>query len=142
MWVTFAFASAFLLGCYEISKKQALNGNAVLPVLFLNTLISSLIFVPFVAISYGTDWLDGSVFYVPHVSLETHGRVLLKSVIVLSSWITGYFSVKHLPLTITGPIKATQPVMTLVGALLIFGERLNTFQWIGVVLAMLSCFVL
>jgi transporter family protein len=142
MWVTLAFASAFLLGCYEVSKKHALEGNAVLPVLFLNTLLLSILFLPFILLSAWTDWLDGSVFYVPAASPETHGRVFLKSVIVLSSWITGYFSVKHLPLTLTGPIKATQPVMTLLGALLLFGERLNLFQWIGVSLAVLSFFLL
>ena len=142
MWVTLAFISAFLLGCYEVSKKHALNGNAVLPVLFLNTLFSSLLFVPFILISYTTNRLDGTMFYVPVVSLETHGRVLLKSAIVLTAWITGYFSVKHLPLTITGPIKATQPVTTLLGAMLIFGERLNLFQWIGVMLAIISFFLL
>ena len=49
---------------------------------------------------------------------------------------------KHLPLTIVGPINATRPVMTLVGALLIFGERLNVYQWIGVLLAIISFFLL
>ncbi|MDR2919661.1 MAG: DMT family transporter [Tannerella sp.] len=142
MWITFAFISAFLLGCYEVSKKHALNGNAVLPVLFLNTLISSLLFLPFIIISYTTNWLDGTMFYVPHVSFETHLSVFLKSMIVLTSWISGYFSVKHLPLTITGPIKATQPVTTLLGAMIIFGERLNLYQWIGVSLALLSFFLL
>jgi transporter family protein len=68
--------------------------------------------------------------------------VILKSFIVLSSWITGYFSVKNLPLTITGPIKATQPVITLVGAMLIFGERLNLYQWSGVLLSVLSFYML
>jgi transporter family protein len=142
MWLGLTFISAFLLGCYDISKKQALNGNAVLPVLFLNTLIATLLFMPFVILSYATKWLDGTVFYVPRVSPATHGLVLLKSAIVLTSWICGYFSVKHLPLTITGPVKATQPVITLVGAMLILGERLNLYQWIGVLLAVLSFFLL
>ena len=48
MWLALAFLSAFLLGCYEVNKKMSLNGNAVIPVLFFNTLISSLIFVPFI----------------------------------------------------------------------------------------------
>ena len=56
----------------------------------------------------------------------------------MSSWIFGYFALKHLPLTITGPIKATQPVVTLVGAMLVFGERLNLYQWIGVILSIAS----
>ncbi|GHU67257.1 permease [Bacteroidia bacterium] len=142
MWVTLALISAVFLGGYEICKKQSLNGNAVLPVLCLNTLISSLLFLPFILLSTFTDYLDGTLLYVPAASLAVHGHVFLKSVIVLSSWIFGYFSVKHLPLTLTGPIRATQPVMTLLGAMLIFGERLNPYQWIGVSLALLSLFLL
>ena len=49
---------------------------------------------------------------------------------------------KHLPITIVGPINATRPVMVLVGAMLVFGERLNLYQWIGVMLAIASFFML
>ena len=142
MWLALAFASAFLLGCYEVNKKISLNGNAVIPVLFLNTLISSLIFVPFIFLSFCTNVLDDTMFYVPRVSFEAHVAVFIKAVIVLSSWISGYFALKHLPLTITGPIKATQPVLTLVGAMVIFGERLNLYQWIGVLLSITSFYML
>lgn len=142
MWVALAFVSAFLLGCYEVSKKVSLDGNAVIPVLFLNTLISTLIFVPFILLSFCTDVLDGGMFYVPRASFATHMAVLTKAVIVLSSWISGYFALKHLPLTITGPIKATQPVLTLVGAMIVFGERLNLYQWVGVLLSVASFYML
>lgn len=142
MWVLLAFLSAFLLGCYEVNKKISLNGNAVIPVLFFNTLISSLLFLPFVVLSITTEVLDGTLFYVPRVSLQVHFAVFVKAVIVLSSWIFGYFALKNLPLTITGPIKATQPVLTLVGAMLIFGERLNSYQWIGVAFAIVSFYML
>jgi transporter family protein len=121
---------------------MSLDNNAVIPVLFANTLISSLIFVPFILLSYTTNVLDETMFHVPHVSLKMHGLVMLKSVIVTSSWIAGYYSVKNLPLTITGPIKATQPVITLTGALLVFSERLNPYQWTGVFLAILSFYLL
>lgn len=142
MWLILAFVSAFLLGCYEVNKKMSLNGNAVIPVLFFNTLISSLLFLPFIVLSYATDCLDGTLFYVPQVSFQTHVAVFIKAVIVLSSWIFGYFALKHLPLTISGPIKATQPVLTLLGALLIFGEQLNLYQWIGVGFAVASFYLL
>ncbi len=142
MWVLLAFLSAFLLGCYEVNKKISLNGNAVIPVLFFNTLISSLLFLPFVVLSITTEVLDGTLFYVPRVSLQVHFAVFVKAVIVLSSWIFGYFALKNLPLTISGPIKATQPVLTLVGAMLIFGERLNSYQWIGVAFAIVSFYML
>ena len=40
------------------------------------------------------------------------------------------------------PINATRPVMVLVGPLLVFGERLNLYQWIGVLMAVFSFFML
>lgn len=142
MWLALAFLSAALLGLYDVSKKQALRGNAVIPVLFLNTLFSSLIFLPFIILSGTTSVLDGTMVYVPTCGWEVHRYVLLKSFIVLASWLFGYFGMKHLPITIVGPINATRPVMVLLGALLIFGERLNAYQWVGVLLAMISFMLL
>ena len=46
MWLSLAFLSAFLLGCYEVCKKKSLDNNAVIPVLFLNTCFCSLLFLP------------------------------------------------------------------------------------------------
>lgn len=143
MWLLLAFLSATLLGFYDAFKKQSLKNNAVLPVLFLNTIFSSLIFLPFILLSrYMPECLDGTIVNVPSAGWDEHKYIIIKSFIVLSSWIFGYFGMKHLPLTIVGPINATRPVMVLVGALILFGERLNTYQWIGVILAILSFFML
>ena len=143
MWLAFAFLSATLLGFYDVFKKQSLKNNAVIPVLFLNTLFCSLIFLPFIILSAcGSSLMEGSMFYVPQVGWESHQYIVLKSCIVLSSWILGYFGIKHLPITLVGPINATRPVMVLIGAMLVFGERLNLYQWIGVLLAIFSFFLL
>jgi transporter family protein len=142
MWLLLAFVSAFLLGFYDVFKKESLKDNAVLPVLFLNTIFCSLIFLPFIFLSRYSHTLDGSILYVSTAGWEVHKYIILKSVIVLSSWIFGYFGMKHLPITIVGPINATRPIMVLIGALLIFGERLNLYQWIGVLIAILSFFML
>ena len=142
MWLFLAFLSATLLGFYDSFKKKALSNNAVLPVLFLNTLFSSLIFLPFIILSSAGYLSADSMFHVPQCGWLVHRYILLKSLIVLSSWIFGYFAMKHLPLTIVGPINATRPVMVLVGALLVFGERLNIWQWIGVTLAVVSFMLL
>ena len=143
MWLFLAFLSAALLGFYDVFKKQSLKNNAVIPVLFLNTFFSSLIFLPLILFSvWKPEWLQDGIFYVPVQGWEVHKYVILKSIIVLSSWIFGYFGMKHLPITIVGPINATRPVMVLVGAMLVFGERLNLYQWIGVLLAIISFFML
>ena len=129
MWLAFALLSAALLGFYDVCKKYSLRDNAVIPILFLNTLFCSIIFLPF-------------AFKTPFGGWEMQRYILLKAFIVLSSWLLGYIGIKNLPITIIGPINATRPVMVLVGALLIFGERLNLWQWAGVVLAILSFFLL
>ena len=143
MWLALAFLSAALLGFYDVFKKQSLKNNAVIPVLFLNTLFCSLIFIPFIILSAsGSPMMEGSIFQVPMVGWESHKYIILKSCIVLSSWLLGYFGIKHLPITLVGPINATRPVMVLIGAMLVFGERLNLYQWIGVLLAIFSFFLL
>ena len=143
MWLSLAFASAALLGLYDAAKKKALTGNAVLPVLLLNTFFCSLFFLPAIlSAECGFGWFDGTVLESSCGTLRAHGLVVLKSAIVLTSWIFGYFGMKHLPLTIVGPINATRPVLVLLGALLIFGERLNASQWAGVLLALVSPFLL
>lgn len=129
MWLALAFLSAFLLGFYDVSKKYSLRNNAVIPILFLNTLFCSLIFLPL-------------AFRTPFGGWEVQRYILLKACIVLSSWLLGYIGIKNLPITIVGPINATRPVMVLVGALIIFGERLNLMQWTGVLLAIFSFFLL
>ena len=129
MWWALAFLSAALLGCYDSFKKASLKDNAVIPVLFLNTVFCALILLP---LALRTGWGGWAV----------QKYIVLKSLIVLSSWLAGYFAMKHLPLTIVGPINATRPVMVLLGAMLLFGERLNLYQWIGVTLAVVSFFLL
>ena len=148
MWLLLAFVSATLLGFYDTSKKAALKDNAVLPVLFLNTLFSTIIFSPFILdVIVGNDWfadtsLETAAYQGDGNMLKAHLLVVVKAVIVLTSWIAGYFGIKHIPITIVGPINATRPVMVLVGAMLLFGERLNLCQWIGVLLSMLSIYLM
>ena len=142
MWLGFALVSALFLGLYDVSKKQSLKDNAVIPVLWFNTLFCSLLMLPFTLLSWKTGVLDGSIFYVPTAGWELHRLLMIKAFIVLGSWIFGYFGMKHLPITLFGPINATRPIIVLLGGLLLFGERLNLYQWIGVIIAVISFYML
>ena len=78
MWLLLAFLSAALLGFYDVFKKQSLKDNAVLPVLFLNTIFSSLVFLPFILVSHGApQMLQGTIFFVPEVGREAHQLILI-----------------------------------------------------------------
>ena len=138
IWILLAFLSASLLGFYDVFKKQSLKENAVIPVLLLNTLFSSIIFLPFIWLSHTGQIAEGSMFFCQEYGWEGHKYIFIKSCIVLASWLLAYFGLKHLPLTIVGPINATRPVMVLVGAMIIFAERLNLWQWLGVLVALIG----
>lgn len=136
MWVISALCSAAGLGVYDIMKKLSVRDNNVLIVLALNTLFGMVLLSPVIVMHMA----DGSFGFGGNAG--AHGLILIKSAIVLSSWLLGYFAIKHLPLTIQGPINASRPVMVLTGAVLIFGERLNLIQWCGIVLGFTSLFLI
>ena len=143
MWVGAAFISAFLLGLYDVAKKRSLSHNAVIPVLLLNTLFSTLLFLPIILdAEFSLGIFDGGALSSERGDVGAHMLVALKAAITLSSWLCGYYAIKHLPLTIVGPVNAMRPVVVLVGATLLFGERLNMWQWGGVLLTILSLYLL
>lgn len=137
MWTFLAFISALCLGFYDISKKIALRDHPVVDVLTLSVCFSAvLLSVPLICSRFCPAMMVGTPFYVPTMDLQAHLFTVLKSLIVLSSWVCAYMALKHLPISVVSPMQATRPMWTLVGALLIFGERLNTWQWIGVCIAL------
>ena len=140
MWILLAILSALCLGFYDVSKKQSLNGNSVTGVLLLSVVCSSLLLAPVLLLTRLGLLHESSLFFVAEVSLHEHLFIFLKAILVLSSWLFAYIAIKHLPLTIVAPVNATRPMWTLIGALLIFGEQLNGWQWAGVATIILAFF--
>lgn len=142
MWLILGLISAVFLGLYDVCKKASLKENAVLPVLFLATVSTAL---PFAILGSLSWWLGPESLgraYVAPVSLHVHGLLMVKALIVASSWVCAYFAYKHLPLTLGAPIRASQPVLTLLGAMLIFSERFSILGWCGIMTALGSYFAL
>lgn len=143
MWVVFAFISTLFLGIYDVSKKLSLRSNTVLPVLVISTGISALFFSPLLISSvFGLGWFGNTALDLPTGTFRDHLFLFSKSLLVALSWICSYYGLKSTPISIYGPINATRPVFVLVGAMLIFGERLNLLQWGGVVISIVSIYML
>jgi bacterial/archaeal transporter family protein len=137
MWVLLGLFSALFLGIYDIFKKLSLNGNAVLPVLFFSTCTSAAIFLPIaVGSAFFPEIFKSIGLFSPSLSFNEHLLVFLKSVIVVASWIFAFYAMKHLPITIFSPIRSTGPLWTMIGALIIFHEKLNFSQWVGVTITL------
>jgi drug/metabolite transporter (DMT)-like permease len=71
------------------------------------------------------------VLDVEAISLFDHGRIVGKAVIVTTSWVMAYSAVRHLPISIAGPLRATSPIFTVLGAILLFDESPSLAQWSG-----------
>lgn len=139
MWLILALCSAVLLGMYDVCKKLSLKDNPVLPVLWSSIAFSSLLLLPFLLLSrFLPETIIDTPFYVPTIDLHSHLLIFIKSLIVLTSWIFAYAALKHLPITIASPLRATQPIWTVLGGVLILGERLETMQIAGVSITLLS----
>lgn len=142
MWIALALISAVLLGIYDIFKKISLKNNAVIPVLAFSIFISALFFIPVVLLSFfNPEQAQLLHIYVPETNRETHFFIFIKALIVLGSWISAYFGMKHIPITIFSPIRATQPIWTVLGAILIFSEQLSFIQSAGIFITIFSFYL-
>lgn len=142
MWVLLALLSALLLGVYDVFKKVSLRDNAVIPVLSTSIFISAL----FLLLASSVTWIcpeqaKSLHIYLPNIDWQTHFFIFLKALIVLGSWISAYFGMKNIPITIFSPIRATQPLWTVLGAFFIFSERLTLLQFVGVAMTLISFYL-
>ena len=137
-WIFASLLSAFLLGWYDLSTKSSVRKNAVLPVLFFANLCSAGIWCAIMSANAAQSTPLPPLLDVSSLTLVLHLQLLLKSAIVACAWTVSYFAVKHLPVTLASPIRATGPIWTLCGALLILGERPTWLKGLGVIITLAS----
>lgn len=140
-WIVASLVSAFFLGCYDLCTKHAVRDNAVLPVLFLANVCSATVWLALMGAHALAPGTFPAALVVDTLTLGQHGLIAAKSTLVGLSWLCGYFAVKHLPVSLASPIRATGPVWTLIGALLVLGERPSWLEMLGITIT-LGSFVL
>jgi drug/metabolite transporter (DMT)-like permease len=137
-WIAASLVSALFLGVYELCTKHAVRDNAVVPVLFFSTLTGAAVWVGLLMVQmFHPGTLPASLVTDPLTPVQ-HLQLVLKSAIVAASWVFTYFALKHLPLSLGSPIRATSPLWTLFGALLILGERPTRLETVGVLTTLAS----
>ena len=125
MWLWLSVLSALLLGIYDVAKKKALQSNGVYWILLSSTALTAIYLSPF--LSSG--------------SLQDHMSLVLKAVLVSTSWVSVLIAMQNLPLTTVSTIKASRPMFVVFFSIILFGERLNLLQWLGVVIVMTALFL-
>jgi len=132
-WVLPILLSALFLGMYDFSKKHASGNNNSLVAMFLATLCGSSLFV-IVTFASG----NGAVV---HCTGREFLLVLLKSCIVSASWSCGYAALRDMPLSIAAPIRATSPLWTFLGGLILFYEVPTPWQACGMIIVFAGYFL-
>ncbi|MBR7103902.1 MAG: DMT family transporter [Lentisphaeria bacterium] len=127
VWFLPTVLSAFALGFYDICKKHAVNNNSVMPVLFWATFSGSLLYVTVMACC-------GRIAAAAVCTSGEFTLVLLKSLLVSSSWICVYYAMRELPISLASPIRASSPVWTVLGGVLLFQELPSWGQAAGMLI--------
>jgi transporter family protein len=131
-WLHWILASSIALSLYDLCKKASVRNNAVFPTLFIST---------------ASGWGALTIFLLAsggmNPTLEVNRReiclLLIKSCIVASSWTATYLALRTLPITCAAPIRATGPLWTLIGAILLFSEMPGLIQALGMTLVLAGC---
>jgi len=137
-WIAASLLSALFLGVYELCTKHAVRGNSVVPVLFFSTLTGAVVWLILLAVQGIHPGTLPPSLVTDSLTWTQHLQLVIKSMIVASSWVFTYLALKHLPLSLGSPIRATSPLWTLVGAVLILGERPTLLESLGVVTTLVS----
>ena len=134
-WILLALASAATLGLYDVTKKASADRNAVFATLFACTMWGGVVVLPWLAVArLAPDWAAVHGLSVGSLGVRGHLFVLAKAGIVTLSWTLSFLALQKLPLTIASPIRATAPLYTLLGAIVLFGEAPTGRQWTGIAL--------
>ena len=138
-WILLSLLSGLLLGCYDIAKKASVKDNAVPPVLLLSVLTGAVIWLVILILAGIT---DSSIAAAWNLGFREHGLLFLKSMMVGASWTCAFFALKHLPISVATPIRATSPLWTILLAVAVMSERLAVQQWVGIGLVLAAFFAL
>ncbi|MCG1036840.1 EamA family transporter [Polaribacter sargassicola] len=139
MWMYLGLLAALFLGLHNLCKKHAVQGNEVFPVLLGTISAGFLVLLPlYVGSLWQPDAMKEMQLFVENIAWQTHGFIFIKSAIMASSWVLAYQALKHLPITIVTPIRSAGPFFTFLGAIFIYQEKPNFWQWIGFFLIIFS----
>lgn len=139
MWMYLGLLAALFLGLHNLCKKHAVQSNEVFPVL-LGTVSSGFLFIAtfYILAIFYPDYALENGYNFQNIPWHTHGFIFIKSIIMASSWVLAYQALKHLPITIVTPIRSAGPFFTFIGAIFIYKESPNTYQWFGFFLIIFS----
>ena len=141
-WIALGLLAGLVLGTYDFLTKLALKEKTVLEVVFWCSVLGAALWLPFL---YAPAQWSGAlrVLGLAPQPLDTAQQLALlpKSAMMVATWILSYYSVKFLPLSISAGVRASGPLWTALGAVLLLSESLGWWQWLGLAVSMGSYYL-
>lgn len=128
-----------ILGFYDYWTKKATSGNNVISVVFWSSLFGALAWFPaFIPILH-----DLIVFpKVEPTTLVEQIIIFPKTIAMTLSWLLAYYSARELPLSYSGAVRASGPILTFAGGAIVFGESLSSYQFTAILISVLAYYFL
>lgn len=135
MWIVFGVLAGVLLGLYDFWTKKSMEKNGVINIVFWTSFFGMLALVPAIALGQ-----KGAALSLSALTLGYKDQLLIfaKGTAMTLSWIMAYYSVKELPMSFSGAVRASGPLWTFVGGVLLFGEFLTPLQFALILISVAS----
>ena len=138
-WVALGLFAGLVLGTYDFLTKLALCEKSVLDVVVLSSALGAFLWLTFLlAPATAAPALQPWGLYPAPLGWREQALVLPKSLMMVATWVLSYYAVKALPLSISAGVRASGPLWTAAGAIVLLGEQLTWWQWLGLAVSMLS----
>lgn len=124
-WIVLMIIDAFVISFSEVFKKKALKKNSTLEITAFFTGIAFIVNIFFSKDAFGIDYS-----YLP--------IILLKSIIIVVTWIIGIKAIKELQLSIYGIIKVSRIVFTTILSCMFLGETFSITTLIGMMIVIIG----
>lgn len=116
-----------------------MQGNGTIAVVFWSSLFGCLSWsVALLPISSSI----GIHVEINQVDLAEQAIILVKGVMMTLSWMLAYYAVRELPMSFSGAVRASGPIWTMMGGMVIFSEFLTPLQFAAVFTSIVAYYFL
>ena len=124
-WILLMIIDAFVISFSEVFKKKALEKNSIFEI---SAFFTGIAFIINIFFSKDALWIGYT--YLP--------IILLKSIIIVATWLIGIKAIKELQLSIYGIIKVSRIVFTTLLSCLFLGESFSYTTLIGMIIVIIG----
>lgn len=134
MWIYYGVLAGVILGFYDFWTKKAMSGNGLFQVVFYSSFFGALLWLP---VFFPQVQALSPQLKIGPARIAEQWPILVKSLMMTLSWVFAYLSVRELPMSFSGSVRASGPIWTLAGGSIVFGEFLSPLQFTAVLVSVL-----